>query len=68
MSDFTKPLITATQAAEYLGLKLSTIRKLTLPHLIPVVRPTGSRCVRYRLSALEALVRQRTQPMRDGAK
>jgi excisionase family DNA binding protein len=55
-------LLTAVEAAEFLGLRLATIRKLTYQRRLPVVRPTGRRTVRYRLSHLEKLVKERTQP------
>ena len=55
-------LLTAVEAAEFLGVKLSTIRKMTCRRLLPCIRPTGRRCVRYSQRALEALIRQRTQP------
>jgi excisionase family DNA binding protein len=57
-------LVTADEAAHYLGLKVSTIRRLTIRGELPVVRPTGRRAVRYRLQDLEDLARMRTQPMR----
>ena len=55
-------LLTAPEAAEFLGLRLATIRKLTYRRQLPVVRPTGRRTVRYRLSHLERLIKERTQP------
>ena len=58
-------LLTAAEAAEYLGLKLSTVRRLTYTRALPVVRPTGKRAVRYRLSELEALLRARSQAARE---
>jgi excisionase family DNA binding protein len=48
-----------------LGLKTSTIRKLTLRGELPFIRPTGRRSVRYRLADLEALVQLRSVPMRS---
>ncbi len=61
-------LLTAVEAAVFLGLRLATIRKLTYQRRLPVVRPTGRRAVRYRLSDLEKLVKERTQPaLRDAA-
>jgi excisionase family DNA binding protein len=53
-------LLTAAEAARLLGLQVSTIRKMTCMGHLPVVRPTAKRCVRYRLSDLEALIRTRT--------
>ncbi len=61
-------LVNADAAARILGLKVATIRKLTHTKEIPCVRPTGRRCVRYRLSDLLALIRRRTQPERLGAR
>jgi excisionase family DNA binding protein len=55
-------LLTAPEAAVFLGLRLATIRKLTYQRRLPVVRPTGRRIVRYRLSHLEKLLKERTQP------
>jgi len=57
-------LLTAAEAAHYLGLKVSTIRSLTYRRELPVVRPTGKRAVRYRLTELEALLRARSHPAR----
>ncbi len=59
-------LLTAEEAGKFLGLKTSTIRRLTHTKDLPCVRPTGRRAVRYRLRDLEALLRMRTQPMRGG--
>jgi excisionase family DNA binding protein len=56
-------LITAEEAARFLGLTLATIRRLTAAGELPVVRPTGRRAVRYRLRDLDDLVRMRTQPI-----
>jgi excisionase family DNA binding protein len=58
-------LLTADEAARFLGLKTSTIRRLTYTRELPCVHPTGKRAVRYRLRDLEALLRMRSQPMRD---
>jgi excisionase family DNA binding protein len=57
-------LVTAEEAGRFLGLKLATIRRLTMRGELPVVHPTGRRAVRYRLRDLEDLARLRTQPMR----
>ncbi len=57
-------LLTAKEAAELLGLELSTVRKLTYRRELPVVRPTGKRAVRYRLRDLQDLLRMRSQPVR----
>ena len=55
-------LLTAKEAAEFLGLELSTVRKLTYRKELPVVRPTGRRAVRFRLRDLQDLLRMRSQP------
>jgi len=55
-------LLNASQAADLLSLKLSTIRRLTYERALPVIRPTGKRAVRYRLSDLESLLKKRSQP------
>jgi len=57
-------LLTATEAADFLGLSLATIRKMTTDKEFPVVHPTGKRAVRYRQRDLEDLVRMRSTPMR----
>ncbi len=60
----TDRLLTADEAAAYLGLKVGTIRRLTWMQELPVVRPTGKRAVRYRLGDLQALLKIRSQPAR----
>jgi excisionase family DNA binding protein len=62
----TERLLTAAETGQFLGLRLGTIRKMTSEGRLPVVRPTGTRCVRYRLSDLEALVRSRSIPVGGG--
>jgi len=57
-------LVTAEQAAHYLGLKVATVRRLTATGALPSVHPTGGRAVRFRLRDLEELVRMRSAPMR----
>lgn len=64
MSDSSDQLLTAEAAARLLGLKTGTIRRLTHTRAISCVRPTGKRCVRYKLSDLQALIRMRSQPAR----
>lgn len=59
-------LLKADEAGRVLGLKESTVRRLTYTRELPCVRPTGRRAVRYRLSDLEALLKLRSQPMRAG--
>ncbi len=61
-------LVKAEECARILGLKVSTVRKLTYTREIPCVRPTGRRCVRYRLSDLMDLIRRRSQPERVGGR
>jgi len=65
MDDSDRRLITADEAARFLGLKVSTIRRLTAQGGLPCVRPTGKRAVRYRLRDLEDLARLRSAPMRE---
>lgn len=65
MGEVVDRLMTAGEAGLFLGLKTSTIRRLTWSGQLPVVRPTGRRAVRYRLRDLEALVRLRSEPMRE---
>jgi excisionase family DNA binding protein len=59
-------LLTAEEAARYLGLKLTTVRRLTAAGELPVVHPTGRRAVRYRVRDLAELTRMRTTPIRQG--
>jgi excisionase family DNA binding protein len=59
----TKNLLTISEAADYLGLKVSTLRAWTLRRRIPYVK-LGLRAVRIRLSDLEALVEAGTVPAR----
>ena len=65
MEDSDRRLITAEEASRFLGLKVSTIRRLTARGGLPCVRPTGKRAVRYRLRDLEDLARLRSTPMRE---
>lgn len=51
-------LLTAEEAAHFLGLKSATVRRLGKRGDLPEVRPTHARAVRYRLSDLRALVRR----------
>ncbi len=64
MSDTVERLLNAEEAAAFLGLKVSTVRRLCYTRELPVVRPTGRRAVRFRLRDLEALLRMRSQPAR----
>lgn len=58
--DAVDRLLTAEEAAEVMGVSLSTIRLLTLKGELPVVRPTGRRLVRFELKALLKLLKERT--------
>lgn len=64
MTDDLDRCVTASEAARLLGLRISTIRRLTWAREIPFIRVTGRRAVRYRLRDLEALLRMRSQPVR----
>lgn len=68
MNETVDRLLTAEEAGRFLGLKTSTIRRMTYTRDLPCVRPTGKRAVRYRLRDLEALLRMRSQPMRTGGR
>lgn len=57
-------LLNAEEAGRVLGLKVSTIRRMTYTRELPAVRPTGKRAVRYRLRDLAAELRLRSQPVR----
>ena len=59
-------LLSAEEAGRFMGLKVSTIRRMTYTRELPCVHPTGRRAVRYRLADLEALLRMRSQPARAG--
>jgi excisionase family DNA binding protein len=56
-------LLTIPEAADYLGLKVSTLRAWTLRRRIPYVK-LGLRAVRIRLSDLEALIQAGMVPAR----
>jgi len=43
MSEGLHRLLTAEEAARFLGLKTGTIRRLTYTRELPVIRPTGRR-------------------------
>lgn len=68
MSETVDRLLTAEECGRFLGLKTSTVRRMTYTRELPCIRPTGKRAVRYRLRDLEALLRMRTQPMRGGGR
>jgi predicted DNA-binding transcriptional regulator AlpA len=66
MSDLKiEKLLNAEEAGHFLGLKTSTIRRLTYTRELPCVHPTGRRAVRYKVSDLAALLRMRSQPARE---
>jgi len=54
-------LLRVTEAAEALGLKPPTLRRMIRQGQIQVVRPTGARAVRVRLDDVEALIRATTK-------
>jgi hypothetical protein len=56
-------LLMAAEAAEFLSLKVATIRRMTSQGDIHVVHPTGKRAVRYQWHDLEGLVQVRRTPM-----
>ncbi len=62
MNEALERLLTAEEAGHFLGLKTSTVRRLTYTREPAVVRPTGKRVVRYLLRDLEALLRNRSPP------
>jgi excisionase family DNA binding protein len=65
MSDVNgERLLNEEEAGQFLGLKTSTIRRMTNTHELPCVRPTGRRAMRYRLRDLGAELRMRSQPTR----
>lgn len=64
VDEITDRCLTAEEAGRLLGLKVSTIRRLTCERRLPCVRVTGRRAVRYRLHDLETLLRMRTRPAR----
>lgn len=61
MSETPTSLLTAAQAAAFLAVELSTIRKWTHQRRLPVVKVMG-RLVRYRLQDLEKLVTKWARP------
>lgn len=55
-------LLTAEEAATYLGIKLNTIQKWTCRHRLPVVR-LSRRAVRYDIRDLDRLIESRKDPV-----
>lgn len=61
-------LLTAKEAAAFLGVALATIRQWTYLRRLPVIHVAGGRAARYRLSTLCALVTSWERPaLRDPA-
>ena len=58
------PLLSPKEAAEYLGMKLTTFYKYAKEHEIPRVRITADSKIRK--SVLDELIRQNEQPWRWG--
>jgi excisionase family DNA binding protein len=46
MTETLDRLLTAEEAGKVLGLKTSTVRRMTYTRELPCVRPTGKRAVR----------------------
>ena len=59
-------LLTAAEAARLLGVKASTVRALGRRGDLPIIRPTGSRLVRFQLVDVHALIARRRQGGPDG--
>ncbi len=57
----SEPLLTPLEAAQFLGLKVSTIRKWTFERKLPYIK-LGARAVRFRRCDLEKLVRRGERP------
>lgn len=64
MNDQLDRYLTAAEAGHFLGLQISTVRRMTAKGELPFCRVTGRRAIRYRLGDLEGLVRLRAEPMR----
>ena len=58
------PLLTAPQAAEYLGISIHTLRQWVSQHRVPLVKL--SRAVRFDPAALAAWIAEHSQPARNG--
>ena len=58
-------LFRVPEAAEALGLKTVTLRRMIADGRVPVVRPTGGRAVRIRVEDVELLSRLGPQVQRD---
>lgn len=59
MTEQSDKLLNVHEAALYLGLAESTIWKMIQREQIPVVKIAGVRAVRFRQSALDALIQDR---------
>lgn len=57
-------LLRISEAADRLGLKPATIRKMLYRRELPVVRPT-KRAVRIKEEDIEALIKRRYTPVRQ---
>ena len=57
MSD--ERLLTVVEVGAMLGLAPATVRKMAFRKELPVVRPTGRRAIRFRLSDVQALINGR---------
>lgn len=53
-------LVTMPEVAKMLGLATATVRKMAKRGALPIVRPTGGRAVRIRLSDIRALIARRS--------
>ena len=62
MTDQLDRLLTVEQVSQVMGLRETTVRKMVYEGTLPVVRPTGRRAVRFRLSAIEHLLQARSKP------
>lgn len=60
---FRKRLLTASEAAEYLGLAEQTVRNWASTGKLPKVRAYGS--LRFDIEALDDWIDERTEPMRE---
>lgn len=66
MAGSPERFVDAVEAAAFCGLSRKTIWRLAAAGKLPHVRPTGRRCVRFRLTELERWVRAFTEDARSG--
>lgn len=59
-------LLTANEAADFLRLRLATIRRMTWQGTLPVVRVTGKRAARYSMADLQRLITERRTTKASG--